>query len=130
MDLNVRQGGRAALAAGLVVLVGAAVLYFAGRAGTERAAPAPVLADPASVYDPVAAGEPLPPGYLPILDRDQIQPVYDPAFVPATRVDWPAEMLVIGVAGRRTAKAYPVTHLNKHEMVVDRLEGTPILVSW
>ncbi len=131
MDPGTRRGRRAVVVGGLALLAGAAVLFVAGRTGTERAAPPPITAaDPATVYDPVVAGEPLPAGYLPILDRDQIQPVYHPAFVPAERVDWPGGMLVIGVAGERTAKAYPVTHLNKHEMVIDRLEGTPILVSW
>jgi hypothetical protein len=37
---------------------------------------------------------------------------------------------VIGVAGTNSAKAYPVTHLNQREMVVDSLEGIPILVTW
>jgi hypothetical protein len=37
---------------------------------------------------------------------------------------------VIGVAAAETAKAYPVTHLNSREMVIDSLDGIPILVSW
>ena len=86
--------------------------------------------DPTEVYDPVRAGEPTPPGYRQLLDRDQILPVYDPVFTSANLVDWPAGMLVIGIAGEETAKAYPVTHLNQREMVIDSLEGTPLLVSW
>ncbi len=137
MDSNAGRVRLGAVTAALAVLAaGAAVLYVAGRSGAERAV-APVvsaaplaLADPATVLDPVEAGESVPAGYRQLLDRDQIKPVYDPAFVPANRVDWPGDMLVIGVAGTDTAKAYPVTHLNKHEMVVDSLEGTPILVSW
>lgn len=86
--------------------------------------------DPNNVYDPVRAGEPTPPGYRQLLDRDQILPVYDPVFTSASLVDWPAEMLVIGISGEETAKAYPVTHLNQREMVIDSLEGTPLLVSW
>jgi len=86
--------------------------------------------DPASVYDPVRSGEILPEGYRRGLDRDQILPVYEPVFTSATDVAWPGEMLVIGVAGTDTAKAYPVTHLNSREMVIDWLDGIPILVTW
>jgi len=89
-----------------------------------------VPADPAAVYDPVAAGEALPSGYRVLLDRDQIEPVYNPDFTSATEVEWPPDSLVIGVAGSRTAKAYPITHLNSHEMVLDSLDDDPILVSW
>lgn len=86
--------------------------------------------DPIDVYDPVRAGEPTPPGYRQLLTRDQILPIYDPVFTSASLVDWPAEMLVIGISGEETAKAYPVTHLNQREMVIDSLEGLPLLVSW
>ena len=34
------------------------------------------------------------------------------------------------LAGETEAKAYPVTHLNSREMVIDSLEGIPILVTW
>jgi len=89
-----------------------------------------VLADPNEVYNPVAAGEQLPSGYRQVLGRDSILPVYDPVFTSSDQVDWPADSLVIGVAGAETAKAYPVTHLNSREMVIDSLDGIPILVSW
>jgi hypothetical protein len=95
------------------------------------AAPSTVeLADPDQVYDPVRAGEELPRGFRPLLSRDQIEPVYEPVFTGAGQVDWPADSLVIGVAGAEEAKAYPVTHLNSREMVIDSLEGIPILVTW
>ncbi len=89
-----------------------------------------VLADPNQVYNPVKAGEPLPDGYRQLLRRDSILPVYDPVFTSSEEVDWPADSLVIGVAGAETAKAYPVTHLNSREMVIDSLDGIPILVTW
>ena len=108
----------AALAAGALLLGG----------DDEPAAPARV--DPSSVYDPVAAGETLPDGYRRGLDRDQIDPVYSPRFTSAASVVWPDDSLVIGVAGAMTSKAYPVTHLNSHEMVLDSLDDDPILVSW
>ena len=103
---------------------------------TDTSIDAPALAngaalpDPGAVYDPVQAGEHRPSGYRQVLDRDQIRPVYRPEFTSLDLVDWPADMLVIGVAGEESAKAYPVTHLNQREMVIDFLEGTPILVSW
>jgi len=89
-----------------------------------------VRTDPSNVYDPVRAGESLPLGYRQLLDRDQILPVYDPIFTSASMVDWPAEMLVIGVSGEETSKAYPVTHLNQREMVIDSIDGIPLLVTW
>lgn len=88
------------------------------------------LVGPISDYDPVSAGETLPAGYRRSLDRDQILPVYEPEFTSPDSVDWPPDMLVIGVAGDRTSKAYPVTHLNRREMVIDWLDDDPILVSW
>jgi hypothetical protein len=83
-----------------------------------------------AVYDPFKAGDPVPDGFRQLLARDQIAPVYDPVFTTADQVDWPLEMLVLGVASGETAKAYPVTHLNQHEMVIDHIDGSPILVSW
>jgi hypothetical protein len=99
-------------------------------ASAPSTSPPVALADPNEVYDPVLAGEELPRGFRPLLARDQIEPVYEPVFTSAARVDWPADSLVIGVAGAETAKAYPVTHLNSREMVIDSLEGIPILVTW
>ena len=37
---------------------------------------------------------------------------------------------VIGIAHNGEAKAYPISHLNRREMVVDSLAGLPILVTW
>ncbi len=87
-------------------------------------------ADPAATFNPVSPGADLPDGYRIGFPRDQIAPVYEPVFTTAAAVDWPADSLVIGVAGEQEAKAYPVTHLNLREMVIDSLEGIPILVTW
>ena len=83
-----------------------------------------------STHDPVAAGDELPRGFRQIVPRDQIEPVYEPTFTDATSVDWPDDSLVVGVEGVNETKAYPLTHLNSREMVIDDIEGTPILVSW
>jgi len=123
--------------AGLVVLlaaaaglVGARSFFTTSNEPVEVTAAPVVPVDPNTVYDPVLAGEELPEGYLPLVRRDQIEPVYDPVFTSAGEVNWPSESLVIGVSAAETAKAYPVTHLNSREMVIDSLEGIPILVTW
>ncbi len=113
----------------IALAIGSRLLITAAEAPVTSLA-VPVIADPASVFDPVEAGEQLPDGYRQLLDRDQIPPVYEPVFTAASAVDWPLDSLVLGVAGAETAKAYPITHLNQREMVIDVLEGTPILVSW
>ncbi len=117
--------GRLALL--MVALVGTYILVWSDFVGDTRPAR---LAAPISDYDPVSAGETLPAGYRPFLDRDQILPIYEPAFTDAGEVDWPADMLVVGVANSGSSKAYPVTHLNRREMVIDWLGDDPILVSW
>ena len=89
-----------------------------------------VAPNPAAIADPTAGGEQLPSGYRTLLERDQIAPVYNPVFTAAASVDWPQDSLVIGVAAGEDAKAYPVTHLNSREMVIDSLAGIPILVTW
>ena len=89
-----------------------------------------LIANPQLTYNPVDAGEALPNGFRQLLDRDQIAPIYNPTFTTATKVDWPDQMLVIGVAIDDAAKAYPVTPLNQREMVIDSLQGIPILVTW
>lgn len=111
-----------------VVLAITALLTTSPR--QELASPSITFAEPGLAYDPVRAGETLPEGYRQLLARDQIAPIYDPVFTTAAAVDWPGDMLVIGVAGLSEAKAYPVTHLNQREMVIDSLEGIPILVTW
>jgi hypothetical protein len=121
-------GGILALVVAGVVVLASIVGSLAPTAPPAETAEAQVDVD--GVYDPVKAGEDLPDGYRQGLNRDQIEPVYDPVFTTADEVDWPSEMLVIGVAGSTDAKAYPVTHLNQREMVIDSLEGIPILVTW
>ncbi len=87
-------------------------------------------ADPATVYDPVAAGEELPRGFFQVLTRDFIEPVYEPEFVDAADAGWDGETDVIGVEIDGEARAYPVSLLNSTEMVVDEIAGTPIVVTW
>ena len=125
----------AAVAIGIAATVAIAVVVgFAVSVQSEQTSDTSVAATerpiPSDVYDPVRAGEEPPPGFRQLLDRDQIAPVYNPVYVASDEVDWPSESLVLGVAGTKTAKAYPITHLNQREMVIDTLDGTPILASW
>jgi len=139
----------ALIAGGFLVLFGALVLMSGGEADTTlhddpRAnstvgtnvpviTDAPVASDPVdpgSVYDPVRAGEETPKTYRQLLGRDQIAPVYDPGFTTADDIEWDSEILVVGVEGASTSKAYPVSYLNRREMVIDHIDGDPILVTW
>jgi len=112
------------------VIVISLVVSLQSEQADEASAGARQRPIPSDVYDPVRAGEDPPPGFRQLLGRDQIAPVYDPVYVAREEVDWPADSLVLGVAGTKTAKAYPITHLNQREMVIDSLDGTPILASW
>ncbi len=116
----------------LIMVVAAALFAYSDRppADSVPSAAQMEVPDPRDVYDPALAGEPLPEGYRKLLGRDMIHPVYNPIFVDAGEVDWPDNTDVIGVAGVAEAKAYPVSHLNFREMVIDDIEGIPILVSW
>lgn len=89
-----------------------------------------VAVDPREVYNPVTAGEELPDGFRQLLPRDGIRPIYEPQFTSAEGVDWPDDTQVIGVSAEGEAKAYPVSVLNRHEMVNDFIAGDPILVTW
>lgn len=86
--------------------------------------------DPSTVYDPVSAGESLPAGFIQLLARDEIPPIYAPRFVPASSDPYPDDTLVLGVALENEAHAYPIDVLNWREIVVDEVGGMPILSTW
>jgi hypothetical protein len=116
-----------AVAAALVAI---GVLFIAGG-GTQLVPAIDVTSiDPNVVFDPVRAGDELPSGFRQLLPRDAIQPIYAPQFVRATDSPWDEETLVIGVELGGEAKAYPISYLNRREMVVDRFGDIPILVTW
>ena len=85
---------------------------------------------PEGTYDPVRQGETTPSGFFQLLPRDAILPVYNPTFRTAADTKWDDGVLIIGVELDGEAKAYPVSFLNRREMVIDWIGGTPILVSW
>jgi hypothetical protein len=146
MDMNTGHRSLIVLAVGGIFVVFAVLLLASGggsNGGTaERVAPDPGAepgpkevaviepVDPSSLYDPLKAGDATPTSYIQLLRRDQIAPIYNPSFTTADDVDWPLDALIVGVTGTETSKAYPVSHLNRREMVIDHIDGDPILVSW
>lgn len=122
--------GRVPYLAAAVVLAVSTVWAFSSPAQQLTAGPPNVRVDPSGVYNPVLAGEELPDGFRQVLPRDAITPVYEPEFIAGSEIAWPADAQVIGVAEGDEAKAYPVSFLNGREMVVDEIDGIPILVTW
>ena len=115
------------LAIGVVALV--AFWVIGSDANRFQVEPGPVQV-PNDVYDPVAAGETVPVGYRQLLPRDAIFPVYNPTFTAASEAPWGDETLIIGVEQDGESKAYPVSFLNRREMVIDWIGGSPVLVTW
>ena len=64
------------------------------------------------------------------LGFDTITPIYSPEFSPASEARVHDETFVIGLAINGEARAYPVSILNRHEMVNDVVGGVPVLVTW
>ncbi len=118
-----------ALAAGGILLLVVTSWAFAPAQQIDTGA-SRIDVDPRQVYNPVTAGEDLPDGFRQLLPRDGIRPIYEPSFTTSSGVDWPDDTQVIGVAAKGEAKAYPVSVLNRHEMVNDFIAGDPILVTW
>ena len=121
--------GLLGLGLGLILIVGATAA-FRGPQRPESTEELGTLARLQDIYDPVRAGEPLPDDFRQLLGRDAILPIYDPQFVPAGDSGWGDGTLVLGVAVGGEARAYPVAYLNRREMVLDVVGGTPLLVSW
>ena len=138
-DGNPHRDGRAAVITFVAVIVVVAAFIALTRSAVfspneprpDETSALGALSDPGTTYDPGKAGEPLPSGFRQLLRRDAILPVYDPEFLPgADNKTWDAATLVIGVAIEGSAKAYPISWLNRRGMVIDRLAGIPILVTW
>jgi hypothetical protein len=64
------------------------------------------------------------------LGLDTITPIYSPEFSPADEARVHDGTFVIGLAIDDEARAYPVSILNRHEMVNDVVGGVPVLVTW
>jgi len=116
------------LATGILVL--AVLTMWAFTEDSPEANEPGVRVAATDAYNPVLAGETLPDGFRQLLPRDSIAPIYDPVFTTADGVDWPGDIEIIGVERDGAAKAYPVSLLNRRELVLDEIGGEPILVSW
>ena len=122
-----RLGIAASLAFGAaLVVLGALALVWALRGPAE---------DPGTARPPVDLPDPhermmFDSAYDQRLSRDAIPPIYTPQFMPAAAAPLQADELVIGLVINNKARAYPVTTLNRREMVNDVVGGTPVLVTW
>jgi hypothetical protein len=113
------------LLASAVGVLGASWLV---RSGTDQ--PATEGRENGSLYNPVHSGEEVPAGFRQLLARDAIRPVYDPVFVSASKSGWHDQTLVVGLEIDGDARAYPVSFLNRREIVNDHVGKTPVLVTW
>ena len=76
----------------------------------------------------VVDGDPV----MKLLPRDAIESVDDPIMVPAAAADsfMRDEEMILGVYDGKQARAYSTWHLDRHEIVNDRLGETPIAATW
>jgi Protein of unknown function (DUF3179) len=65
-----------------------------------------------------------------LIPRDAIRPINHPIFDTAARSSLGAKELVIGVELHGRARAYPIRVLSAHEIVNDRIGGSPFAVTW
>ncbi len=87
--------------------------------------------EPAQPPAATASQSTIPNGqFVQMVAPDAIEPVYEPAFVDATAVDWSDDALVIGVEIGGRSRAYPLSHLHQREIVIDRVGDVPIAVSY
>jgi len=150
-----RRCGQARKAAGIALcawIASAGAAWGESPGGAGARAPARTLADPGAppplrtdirsvplesiVFDTFGRGSPVPlseadPGLIEQL-RNAIPPVFQPRYQGVAGGAWLAEDdLVLGYRGRQGgAYAYPIKFLNYHEIVHDRVDGVPILVTY
>ena len=118
--------GRLALI--LVAIVGVSVMTLLLLDGGEI--PPANVQDIDNIYNPAQSGEQLPNTFRELLPRDAILPIYDPQFVSGSESGWPDDALVVGLEVDGDARAYPVSFLNRREIVNDHVGKTPVLVTW
>lgn len=98
------------------------------QAQSPRTAPRPVQA---SGFDLQALRLPINEIFFGGVKKDGIPALVDPPMIPAADIaDLSDGERVIGVAGAKEARAYPIKIVIWHEVVNDRLEGTPIAVTY
>ena len=76
------------------------------------------------------ASSDLPEGFERLLPRGRIAAIDAPAFVPAAQAEIPPEAWVLGLVLHGEPRAYSLNLLNRHEVVNDRVGGSPIAAVW
>ena len=121
-----RVAGYAVIFVGVTIGLFIATLLL--RSGSETLTTQAIDLD--RIYNPARSGESLPNGFRELLARDAILPIYDPQFVSAAESPWPDDALIVGLEIDGDARAYPVSFLNRREIVNDHVGKTPVLVTW
>ena len=91
--------------------------------------PVLVTAQGGDLKQEIVDGDPM----VTVLPPDAIPAIHHPQFVAAGEAEeWMSEdELVLGVVGSEgEARAYSAWHLDRHEIVNDRIDGIPIAVTW
>jgi len=65
-----------------------------------------------------------------VLPRDSIPAILEPKFIDPGEAPWRDSDLVIGISAGDSARAYPISVLNWHEIVDDTVGGAPIAVTF
>lgn len=94
--------------------------------------PAPALSRPPA---PQTVFADAPPPGLPIVawgQRHEFPVIREPQYVSAAHGDQllAADEPVLGLVLNGVARAYSTNQLNEHEMVLDKIAGTPVLVTY
>ena len=121
-----------ALAAVAVALAAAAACGSTGNMASSGSENAPEAGEDDTLLASILREEE-PTGlssFRQLLDRDDIDPVYDPSFVSVSQSGLQPDELVIGVSIDGDSRAYPIRYLRWREMVNDEVGGVPILVTW
>lgn len=65
-----------------------------------------------------------------VLPRDAIPSIDKPTFEPASKAKLNDREPLLGIVGEHEQRAYSTWQLDRHEIVNDVLDGTPIAVTW
>lgn len=67
-----------------------------------------------------------------LIPKDTISPIDDPQMVRAAEAEsfMRDDEMILGVFDGKQARAYSTWHLDRHEVVNDRLSETPIAATW
>lgn len=80
---------------------------------------------------PLGAADLRPEEIVTVLPKDAIPAILSPSFEAGAKASWLSPKdLVVGVAIGEDSRAYPVATLSRHEIVNDKVGGTPIGVTW